>query len=354
MGEEGRFDLDLAYFLDKEGYAYKITPGHSGDQINLRECLWCGNSKWKIYANAESGSGKCFVCDQTFSAYRFIGQALNLSGSRLRAYADKLREEMGYRPKLRRRLDVSAGSFELPACVPAFEHPDSLEYLSARGVSREYAEYFGLRYCHSGGYRATRNGEEFIQPYDRRIVIPIHDADGVMVNFQGRDITGTSDRKYLFPPGLPGTGRFLYNANNHRDEPVLVLCEGVFDAVGVKMALDRDPAASAAVPVATFGKNFSLKGDQCQYVELAKLRKQGARRVVFMWDGERQAACAALEAGLKLACYGYEAYLALLPRDKDPNEASWDEVCRAYHASQAVTTRSYLLLQRRINQLYGG
>jgi DNA primase len=60
-GEEIAEQLDLEYWFDREGLAHKMTRGGSGQQIQVQECPSCGDRKWKVYLNAETGLGNCLA-----------------------------------------------------------------------------------------------------------------------------------------------------------------------------------------------------------------------------------------------------------------------------------------------------
>ncbi len=89
--------------------------------------------------------------------------------------------------------------------------------------------------------RAAQKGE-------RRLLIPVYDLDGKLVTFQGRDIIGDQDAKYLFPPALPGTGRFLYNGHNAVRARRIAMGEGAFDVFSLKAAIDGESDLRDIVP----------------------------------------------------------------------------------------------------------
>ncbi|MCV5900224.1 DNA primase, partial [Escherichia coli] len=86
------------------------------------------------------------------------------------------------------------------------------DYLVERQISPELAKYFDLRYCVEGKHAYVDPYTDQVkgQIFDMRILIPVYDLDGVMKTFQGRDITGAAERRYLFPMQLPASGKFLY------------------------------------------------------------------------------------------------------------------------------------------------
>ena len=67
--------LDMIDFLEYEGIDYKERTGSSGPQFNIQECPSCGDRKWRVWINQESGLGNCFHGDctqKTFNKYSFM------------------------------------------------------------------------------------------------------------------------------------------------------------------------------------------------------------------------------------------------------------------------------------------
>lgn len=299
--------IDPETFMDYEGVTYKHTFGSSGAQLNLKECPRCGGTSWKVYLNAETGLGNCFHGSCVGEAgYNLFSYAKFLWNTDNKETVDKLKDYAKEQGWVAKRKTSKAVEFEV---VDEVEIPDSVElpykgsipkYLSNRGITPQVAEFFHLRYCHKGQYiYYDHEGKRRWQNYDKRIIIPIFNHEGEIVTFQGRDILGISDRKYLFPNGLPGTARFLYNAFNCMGLEEVVMCEGAFDVIAAKMAMDEDVALRRVGQVGSFGKNLSHgsgSGDD-QLGVLAKMRNQGLKRVVLMWDGE----AAALKDAVKAA-----------------------------------------------------
>src|SRR5690606_9971530 len=110
-------------------------------------------------------------------------------------------------------------------------------------------QYFALRFCHKGlwKYRDEVRGNCFVD-FSQRIIIPVFDLDGNLVSFQGRDITGKAEKKYLFPNGFASTGEHLYNGHNVQRTARIVVGEGAFDVAATKVALDGDPDLRDVVP----------------------------------------------------------------------------------------------------------
>jgi DNA primase len=346
--------IDIGYWLDREGVEYRPTMGSRGPQYNIKHCPVCGNSSWKVYLNQESGLGNCFAGDhppgQNFNKWRFI--RAQLSGSSTPMVVEHIRQiarEHGWRPAriISASVEMENMEVELP---PSFELPikgKHLAYLANRDIGIDLARYFHLRYCHKGNYRYRVAGDWRFQDYSGRVIIPIFDLDGKLVTFQGRDITGSQDPKYLFPPGLTATGKHLFNGLNVHTTKRIVVGEGAFDVMALKVALDVDPALRDVVPIGTFGKHLSHGSDDDQNAKFAILRARGVEDVTMMWDGEVPATDAAILAGRLLLQHGFKVRIGMLPAGKDPNEVAPDVVRRCYYEAMPLEGAGYKIMMRR-------
>lgn len=236
---------------------------------------------------------------------------------------------------------VDPGAIQLPASDPLpLEDGSNLQYLEQRGFDGEIARYFDLRWCQFGWWRyRDADGAQQTQNFGNRVLIPVYDLDGILKTFQGRDLTGTSSMKYLFPKELPGTGRYLLNAQNAVATTHVVMGEGAFDVAAIKVAYDQDQDLRDIVPIGSFGKHLSY-GSQTGDDQLGRflaLKARGVKTVTIMWDGEEKALLAALSAAKLLTGAGFVARIALLPYDKDPNEVPGEVVRRAHYAATVWT-----------------
>lgn len=327
--------LDLESYLDHVGIEYRTRPGSSGRQLNIKCCPSCGDTNWKVYANEASGLGNCFkgACDLgTFNKYKFIRAYLgNPSAGEVVRHIKEVASSMGWRPR-KVAAAVEYGEVTLPTSI---ELPDAvgnnLGYLEDRGVTGDLAKFFGLRYCHSGGYVVPSAGGEIRQDYSGRVIIPVFDLEGVLRTFQGRDTTGKREPKYLFPPGLSASGKFLYNGHNVWPCEHLLVGEGAFDVISIHAALQDDPALRSIGVVGTFGMHLSAGHDGNDQLDaFLALRRQRLKTVTFMWDSEPAALKAAMNAATKLRGVGLKTTIAVLPKGKDPNEVSASVIRQAF------------------------
>ncbi len=332
--------IDMEYWLNREHIEYKVARGARGIQLNIRECPVCGNSKWKVYMNRDSGLGNCFHgdCEAKFSKWSFIKASLgDLSNREVVDHIKMVAAEQGYQVKRSEFVPMSSGSLRFPKSSPLPIEGRNLKYLQQRHISNHTTKEFGLRICQKGWFEyIDHEGERKLQNYSKRIIIPIYNLDGELVSYQGRDITGTSEKKYLFPPGFASTGSIIYNGQNALGYRDVCMGEGVFDVMAIHQAFQDDPALCNVAAIGSFGKHLSF-GDGCsQFAQILKMKDAGLQRITIMWDGEKVALNDAVDTALKLHECGLIAKVARLPKDKDPNEVSPQEVRDAFLKSRVI------------------
>jgi hypothetical protein len=135
-----------------------------------------------------------------------------------------------------------------PGCMIPLDHLPSdhhaVMYLQRRGYDPVLlAEFWGVAYCAYSAFKGLRG----------RLYVPIS-QNSILVGWQGRwpgdldwDAKGIS--KYYTMPGLR-KGQLLYNLDLARQQPLVVVCEGVTDVWSVGSA-----------GVALFGKKVA--GNSC-------------------------------------------------------------------------------------------
>lgn len=343
--KEALDQIDIEYWLDREGIQYRKTHGSRGQQANVKECPCCGNSNWKVYIGMETGLGNCFSgdCEARFNKWTFIKASLGrVTDREVVEHIKAVAKEIGWQPPKLESAPVNYHTeLKLPESFTLPHNGRNLKYLANRNITGDIAAYFKLRYSTHGEFRyAAEGGARRVQDYSSRIIIPIFDLHGDLVSFQGRDTTGTAEKKYLFPPGFSATGAHLYNAHNAIGAKRVVVGEGVFDVAATKIALDGDMNLRDVVPIGSFGKHLSYGSDESQLAKFRELRDHGLREVTFMWDSEPAALEAAVDAALMLKEIGLVTRIAVLPEGCDPNETTADEVRRAFWKAEVVTAVS--------------
>lgn len=344
-------ELDLTSWLEWMGVDYKRTTGSHGVQLNLRECPFCGNDRWKVYVNEDTGLGNCFHgdCERKFNKYQLIKAILKTESFKdVMENLDQYLEVHGWRPKVEVKKKGNpideTDSFNMPSFIPLpTDDGKNLEYLVKRGITNEATAHFELGYCDEGYFQFKKpDGGLGYQDFSKRVVIPVRDINGKIVTFQGRDISGTAEKKYLFPSGRNSTGTLFYNGHNAVGAKSVVICEGVFDVIAVWMAFQGQNID--AIPIGSFGKHISKNNADSQIAYLLKLKDKGLETITLMWDGESQAIKDACNAAVELKKYGFNVRIALLP-GKDPNEVPASVVRMCYWNAKTVDQKTIMALK---------
>lgn len=169
-----------------------------------------------------------------------------------------------------------------------------------RGLTPETCQHFGLRMT------IAQTGI-----LSRRIIIPIHDAQGKQISWAARKtISDQEGPKYLMPEGFPAW-MHLYNMDRaiRIDERVdIVVVEGYFDVYRVHQA-------GYPHVVSPFGSYMTS--------QQADLLHRYAKSVILMYDGDPAGQRAAESAAKELFV---KTYTVDLPEGSDPGGMSEEEI----------------------------
>lgn len=165
--------------------------------------------------------------------------------------------------------------------------PAAIRYLRGRGFDPYILEdRYGILSTDHTGY--WESGLDFRW----RIIIPIYDHEGRLVNFQGRDYTGKQELRYKGCPierAIVHHKEILYGEEHCISTDHIAVVEGVLDQWRMGPGF-----------VATFGTSLT----QYQIRRLAQYR-----RVSFLFDPEPEAQGRAHGVGVELAALGVEVEL---------------------------------------------
>jgi DNA primase len=340
-------NFDIEQIVAFEGYEYRLSNGNSGLQLNVKTCPSCHRDDYKVYLNAETGYGNCFGCGIGYNKYKFVKLSRGLAVHKeVMRYFESMGNYVSYRP---RPTPVSSRELNKDWVLPQnylIELEDQVPaYLKDRGVDAKLCKRFDLRVCEYGFYHYTDfHDKERAVDFSQRIIIPVKDYEGNLVTFQGRDITGKAEKKYLFPNMLPGTARYIYNADYaiRNKAKRVVLNEGAFDVFATTKALESDLKYNGYVACGTFGKHLSMAKTNVQVEDqlsdLMRLKQAGVEEFIILWDGERKAILAALESVIRLNNFGFNATLATLSGGFDPAEVSPEVLLKAIDDRRYPTT----------------
>jgi len=175
----------------------------------------------------------------------------------------------------------------------AHSHP----YLAERGIDAETVRHFGLGYNRGSGSMAGR------------IVIPIHDENGLLVAYAGRAVDLTEPR-YRFPARFR---KSLVLFNLHRAAAAgksVVVVEGFFDCFKVHQA--RLPCV-----VALMGCSLSLRQEE--------LLQEHFREVLLFLDGDNAGRTAAITIANRLVTK-LSTRLVDIPVGRQPDQLGADQI----------------------------
>ena len=203
----------------------------------------------------------------------------------------------------------------------------ALAYIKERGIYESSVEKFGIGYAPDSnatinyiksqlfsmseavemgvvGYDGGRNFARFIE----RITFPIHSANGSIVGFGGRTITG-HQAKYVNSPETQffNKSRLLY-AYHHAKQTLhktkeIIITEGYLDVIMLHQA-------GFTNAVATLGTALTQE-------HLPLLRK-GEPRVIMAYDGDKAGRAAALKASRLLSAGGFNGGVVIFGDGVDP------------------------------------
>lgn len=207
------------------------------------------------------------------------------------------------------------------------KNSEALSYIKERGIYESSMEKFAIGYAPDSN--ATINyiksellnmseavemgvvgsdGSRLFARFIERIIFPIHSANGTVVGFGGRTITG-HQAKYVNSPETPyfNKSRLLY-AYHHAKKSIhktkqIVITEGYLDVIMLHQAGFENA-------VATLGTALTAE-------HLPLLRK-GEPEVIMAYDGDKAGRAAALKASRLLSVSGFSGGVVIFGEGLDP------------------------------------
>jgi DNA primase len=192
---------------------------------------------------------------------------------------------------------LTAGENNKPLPFTLRQIDPSHPYLAERGITAETVHHFGIGYNRGAGSMAGR------------IVIPIHDENGLLVAYAGRAVDKTQP-KYSFPARFR---KSLVLFNLHRAATAgksVVVVEGFFDCFKVQQA-------GLPCVVALMGCSLSLRQED--------LLRERFQEVVLFLDGDHAGRTAAITIAKRLVSK-VSTRLVEIPSGNQPDELSADQI----------------------------
>src|SRR5512147_35649 len=237
----------------------------SGDE-RILTCLYCGGRD-KLYLNVVKRRFNCFKCGAGRGAnlvdfirdhrHVSIAEALEIIKTERWqqyepvTYASRFENQIRHRPRSHALPDEYQPLYPVEDLDDTVLGQRAITYLRARGLTDGDILEYHIGFCLSGKYA-------------RRIIVPVF-RNKVPVYFVARLFFG-SGKKYLNPANdevLERASNLLFNWDVAKRQPVLQLCEGVFDGMGL-----GDPAAARFGKVLHVGQLYLLEDGQFGDVEV--------------------------------------------------------------------------------------
>jgi len=312
---------DVISILEKFGI--KFEKAYGKDELEM-DCPACGRAKHG-YFNVVKKKFYCQRCKYGASFIYFLMIRLNISKERAReiisgkkeASVEGLRERIKVLSEKNLSEDFSIEDVffknPLPPGLTKITKKDFPIALAEREVSIGFTNKLGIMVCNSSGKFFNRLVFPITtlrtQTFAAVTALPKKKARKMKEVYKAK---GENFRKSLFPFGSFMTETlYLYNLiKNFRGD--LYITEGVWD---VLCLLKYGLCATA-----TFGDKISTR--QAELLSITK-----AKRLFIMLDGDvpfkRLLEYYSL---LSVTCFDKEVYLCILPKEKDPDDLSKEEV----------------------------
>lgn len=283
--------------FDVPGYVSSVGRArHSNRQnINVTPCPICGdNRRHKFYVNIsggkDNGRWNSYCCHDQGGLVELVMAVESMSRPEavafIRAEVDGEDEDRVIPLTSSTIAEPSVARSEAPGCAfpenlyNVSENDEIVHHgrpvaLTERGITQALIDKYDLRRTFAPTAFKGRLRPEF----NNRLIIPIPASDGQsFLSWQGRDLTGQSENKYVFPPGDQSAST-LYGWQVAQHQKMVILVEGVFH----KWAFDNladiiDNQVFGDGCVATFGKKLSAAQEDLL------MSSPAIENVVIAWD----------------------------------------------------------------------
>ncbi len=274
--------MSVERIVEKHGIPYKVV----GNSLQVR-CLSPEHedNNPSMFINTFSGWANCRSCGISYNIFELLNEKANW----LQVRKDKFRE-------LLRKKASELNYLEFPETAVFWKD-------SYRGISKKTMMKFQAFQC---------------AEFPGYLSFPVKNASGKIINFIGRDTTGTRSPKYLLFDKKP---ILMYPKNNSRFNSI-ILVEGLFDALNL---YDKGLTNARAIfGTITLVNEMGLTPGGKDFLNTIKI--EGIDEVILMFDGDD----AGKTAASRLKAVLDEEYISnkviTLPNGTDPGELSQDTV----------------------------
>lgn len=301
--------MDVREFLENRTDVQDADAGEV-----LINCPFHGETNPSLSVNLAKGVFHCFSCKESGPFAKLIAEFDGISFDKAKAMLEVGEGDEVMLKAMMRTLEGYAEEekagpkrFSIKAFHKFFPPvgPKGLNYLEGRGISRETAERFDLRWGESGVMQG-------------RVVFPIYDSYGKLLSYGGRTVSDQKPKTRKARSGLDtlyGLRELLKAEGEHYQPfPCIIMVEGEFDAMYLQQ---HGYAAVSTMGTAALTPHQKL------------LLKTFAKLVVWSYDGDdagRNAQVKAIDTTRRFM----STVSIKLPEGRDPNNLSEKEIERLY------------------------
>lgn len=270
------------------------------------KCPWCGDNDTSMHMGCHPiGWFNCWrdSAHKGNAPHRLISALLGVNKARARLLAQT------YGASDPDSFDASAAPIKAVSNLSL----DDFYEITETGLTSKFYQYVIRRGFEPSLFETYKLKAALYGRYNGRLIIPIFDAGGALIGWQGRAIAPTQDAPRYLSEGM-NVKDTIYNLQHVKGGEVLFVCEGPFDA----MKIDFYGHELGARATATFG--VIPKPAQLQLLrEVGKRFKQ----VVLLLDADP----AALQAGYYFSDYLPNVRFGALPNGvSDPGMLTKEQV----------------------------
>ena len=168
---------------------------------DLVKCVFHKDSNPSMSVNFSKGVYHCFVCGAKGSMRGLVKNKRGVTIERLLGIEKDITEVIGGRvaepePEIEEPEPVDPHKFDTPidirgVPVPFDRSPEAQEYLRKRDIPEDIARDLEVQYMEEGYINGTH--------FCKRLLIPVYNEHGTLVNMEGRDVTFEQKPKCLYP-----------------------------------------------------------------------------------------------------------------------------------------------------------
>lgn len=221
-------NIDIQLVLDKLGIQGKKV---SSNEIKIN----CINPEHidknpSLFINLEKGIFQCWSCGHKGNIFSLVKE---LTGKNLYDFLGI--ENNDFVNSLSNKYEYKEDSFSLKnisisgTLYEVKSDPTVYSYLLSRGMSDNFIKDFRIKFCK----RAVMNGMNFYN----RVCIPVFE-NRYLISMIGRDFTGKSNIRYLYPKN--SCVDTLFNIDNLDRKSPLYVVEGIMDIVWIYENISRN------------------------------------------------------------------------------------------------------------------